>query len=138
MRVFLDTNVLVAALATRGLCADVLRHVLAAHELLTCDTVLAELRRALRGKLRLPEPLAEEAVDFVARQAECVPEPAPATRPSLDDPADRLILAAAAAGGAEVLVTGDAELLALGRHGALPLCSPRAFWDRARGGGASR
>lgn len=29
MRVFLDTNVLVSALATRGLCADVLRIVVA-------------------------------------------------------------------------------------------------------------
>ena len=33
VRVFLDTNVLVAAFATRGLCADVVRTVLAEHEL---------------------------------------------------------------------------------------------------------
>jgi hypothetical protein len=33
VRVCLDTNVLVAAFATRGLCADVLRTVIAEHEL---------------------------------------------------------------------------------------------------------
>jgi len=34
VKVFLDTNVLVSALATRGLCADLLRKVLTEHELL--------------------------------------------------------------------------------------------------------
>ena len=33
MRVFLDTNMLVAAFATRGLCEDVLRTTLSEHEL---------------------------------------------------------------------------------------------------------
>jgi len=33
MRVFLDTNVLVAAYATHGLCEDVFRVILAEHEL---------------------------------------------------------------------------------------------------------
>ena len=31
MKVFLDTNVLASAAATRGLCADVLREVFASH-----------------------------------------------------------------------------------------------------------
>ena len=47
MKVFLDTNVLVAAFATRGLCADVMRVVLAEHQLITGEVVLSELRRAL-------------------------------------------------------------------------------------------
>jgi hypothetical protein len=47
LRVFLDTNVLVAAFATRGLCADVLRLVLVHHELVTSAVVVAELQRAL-------------------------------------------------------------------------------------------
>jgi len=35
VRVFLDTNVLVAAVATRGLCADVFRSALASYELVS-------------------------------------------------------------------------------------------------------
>ena len=43
MRVMLDTNVLASAAATRGLCADVLRAVLAEHELVVReDAVLCE------------------------------------------------------------------------------------------------
>ncbi|MEW6755486.1 MAG: hypothetical protein AB1505_31590 [Candidatus Latescibacterota bacterium] len=51
MKVLLDTNVPVSAAATRGLCSDVLREVLANHELLLSDQILAALRRTLRAKL---------------------------------------------------------------------------------------
>ena len=47
MRVLLDTNVIVSAVTTRGLCADVFRTVLADHELVTCPKVLQEHRLAL-------------------------------------------------------------------------------------------
>ena len=52
MRVFLDTNVLVAAFATRGLCADVVRTVLAEHEFLISSTVIEELTLTLTQKIR--------------------------------------------------------------------------------------
>ena len=52
MKVFLDTNVLVSGFATRGLCADVIRLVLAEHELLTAEVVLDEVRRVLLRKIR--------------------------------------------------------------------------------------
>jgi hypothetical protein len=48
LRVFLDTNVLVAAFATRGLCADLLRVVLVRHELVVADVVLDGCRALKR------------------------------------------------------------------------------------------
>ena len=53
MKVFLDTNVLVAAFATRGLCADVLRTTLSEHELVLGEVVLTEFRLVLSSKLKL-------------------------------------------------------------------------------------
>ena len=47
MKVFLDTNVLVSGLATRGLCADVIRLVLAEHELIAGEVALKEVERVL-------------------------------------------------------------------------------------------
>jgi len=44
MRVFLDTNLLVSAVATRGLCADVLREVLLSHQLVISPPLLSELK----------------------------------------------------------------------------------------------
>ena len=60
MRVFLDTNVLVSAFATRGMCADVLRVVLAEHTLITSEVVLRELSRVLRTRIGMPSRLVEE------------------------------------------------------------------------------
>lgn len=54
MRVCLDTNVLVAAFATRGLCADVLRTVLAEHDLVIGEVIFEALRRTLATKLKVP------------------------------------------------------------------------------------
>lgn len=62
MRIFLDTNVLAGAAATRGLCADVLREVLSSHELLISEYVLTELRQVLTDKFRVTHDLIEEFV----------------------------------------------------------------------------
>ena len=131
MRVFLDTNVLVAAFATRGLCADVLRDVLAGHELVVGEVVLAELERALTRRLRLPATAVEAILQFL-REREAVPKPKePASLP-VRDPADRWILASALAARADVLVTGDRDLLDLPAQAPLHILDPRAFWQLAR------
>lgn len=57
MRGFLDTKVLVSAFATRGICADVLRVVLAEHTLITSEAVLRELSRVLRTRIGMPSRL---------------------------------------------------------------------------------
>ncbi|MEE8512377.1 MAG: hypothetical protein V3S36_07015, partial [Acidiferrobacterales bacterium] len=65
MRVFPDTGVLVAALATRGLCADLLRLVLVEHQLVTGRPVFRELRRVLVEQLRLPQATADQVMPFL-------------------------------------------------------------------------
>ena len=136
MRVFLDTNVLVAAFATRGLCADVFRLVLAEHELLVSATLIEELTRALTRKVRVPEQVVREIVAFLDASASFV-EGAPESPPVVvRDPDDAVILSEALAGGTDVLVTGDQDLLVLDRVGALRILDPRGFWDLVRRPGA--
>ena len=57
MRIFLDTNVLASAVATRGLCADVLREVLTRHDLIISNALLKELKRVLQKKFSVPSQL---------------------------------------------------------------------------------
>lgn len=135
MRICLDTNVLVAAFATRGLCADVLRTVLAEHDLVVGDVILAELRRTLITKLKLPVDRVE-AVEAVLAAVPVIPKPAHPSHLAIRDPADRWVLATAIVGHAEVLVTGDHDLLVVAAESPIPILEPRAFWDllRARGG----
>jgi uncharacterized protein len=131
VRVFLDTNVLVSALTTRGLASDVFRLVLSEHELLTGEVNLVEFRRVLKRKMRVPARLIEEA-ERLLREQTIIPRPAIALEIKLRDPDDKWVLASAVAGGSDVLVTGDKDLLDLGRAAPLPILTPRSFWESLR------
>ena len=131
MRVFLDTNVLVSAFATRGLCADVVRNVLAEHTLVTGEVVLRELRRVLRVRIKLPSRVVDSIEQFL-REHEVVPRPAKPAGVEVRDPDDRWILASALAATADVLVTGDRDLLDLGARAPLRIIDPRGFWALLR------
>ena len=105
MRVFPDTNVLYAALATRGLCADLLRALLAEHDIEIGAPVLVELRRNLVGKLRIPAERIEVAIGFIS-ELERAPSVPPAARlPARIDAADAGILECAARARVEIVVT---------------------------------
>jgi len=131
VRVFLDTNVLVSAFATRGLCADVMRHVLAEHELVVGEVVLRELRRVLRTKIKVPAAVVT-AIEGVLREHEVVPKPRSTPPLALRDASDRWVLASAIAGRADVLVTGDRDLLEIAAQSPVPIVDPRGFWTLQR------
>jgi putative PIN family toxin of toxin-antitoxin system len=131
VRVFLDTNVLASAFATRGLCADLLRHVLSEHVLLVGDVVLRELCKVLRVKLKLPVTTIE-AIEQYLRQYEVIPKPTAPSSVPVRDPDDRWVLASAIAAKADLLVTGDQDLLTLGSKAPLLIVDPRAFWTLLR------
>jgi putative PIN family toxin of toxin-antitoxin system len=128
LRVFLDTNVLVSAFATRGLCADVVRTVLVEHELLVGEVVLRELREVLIKRIRLPHRTIE-VIEELLREQVVIPNPRRPADIDVRDQTDRWILASAIEGGADVLVTGDHDLLELGRNAPLLIVDPRGFWS---------
>ncbi len=125
----LDTNVLVSGFATRGLCADVIRLVLAEHELMVGEIVLEEIRQVLRQTIRLPDPLIADILAFLENQTI---QPKPKTIPSirLRDEGDLLVLGSALAATTDVLITGDHDLLDVREqvHDML-ITDPRGFWN---------
>ena len=133
MRVFLDTNVLVSAFASRGLCAEVLELVLLDHDLILGQNVLREFEKALREKVKLPVVRTAEVVDFVLSEATQVIDKAEPAIVNVDA-ADALVLGEAISSHADLFVTGDAALLRLGVVGALQIVSPRQFWEVLRAG----
>ncbi len=129
MRVFLDTNVLVAAFAARGLCADVFRLAATDHELLVGAPVLVEMRRILETKLRMPASARNEVLQILRRFVQVPAANAPIAL-GINDPDDEWIVACAIAAAADVFVTGDKALLGLHRVQAMPIVSPREFWTQ--------
>jgi putative PIN family toxin of toxin-antitoxin system len=131
VRVFLDTNVLAAAFTTRGLCADVVRYVLAEHQLITGDVILGELHDVLAKRFKLPASTTKDILDLLRGQ-EVVAKPARAASTPIRDPDDAWVLASAIEGRCDVLVTGDRDLLDIASAAPLPILSPRGFWEFVR------
>ena len=139
LRVVLDTNVLLSGIAYP---ASVPGKILAAWrhgsvEVLLCAYILDELRRVLprlRQRHGLSSGEIEDLVDILSIQAEIV-EPLDGAEPELRDAADQpvlgALLAAGRGSGADYLITGDKDLLALVAR--YPIISPAQFWT-AHGG----
>lgn len=132
MRVFLDTNVIVAAVSTRGLCADILRETLARHDLVASEDLFIEIQRVLQDKLGVPAEIVNELIALLRENAH-LSVPAWALDLPIKDRADQSLASAAIEARADLFVTGDRELLDLKSLGETEIVSPRAFWERMRG-----
>lgn len=129
MKAFLDTNVLVSALATRGLCADLYERLLTEHEVVIAEPVVLEVLDILQRKFRASADLLVK-VESELRLLQVIP--AQLTAPSLpiQDAEDPWIIACALQARVDCFVTGDAELLGLGMVDNLPIVSPRICWEK--------
>ncbi len=129
MRLVLDCNVIIAAGLIAGTTRRVVETAVRDHTVIVCDEIIAEYRAvAMRPKFRKAWGVLDELISIVEAVGLSV-EPSP-LRVSLPDPADEVYLAAAIAGGAEALITGNTRHFA-GRCGDdLLLLTPRQFLDR--------
>jgi len=94
VRVFFDTNVLVSAFLARGLCADLLRLVLAEHTLVSSEVVISELREVLSRKGKLP--IAQiHAIETFLRDQPIAPRPEQTLELGLIDTDDEWVVASA-------------------------------------------
>ncbi len=131
MRVFLDTNVLVSALATRGLCADLYERLLTEHEVVIAEPVVAEVLDILQRKFKAGAELLVKVEDEL-RLLEIVPAQTSVPILPIKDLDDPWIVACALVAEIDFFVTGDTELLDLAEWQGLVIISPRTCWDRLR------
>jgi putative PIN family toxin of toxin-antitoxin system len=100
------------------------------HEWVISQFIIDELARKLKEKFNFPENEIAEIRESIVSSAETVTpiEVAPA---ACRDPNDSPILGTAVAARADLLITVDKDLLALGAHGGIPIIKPGGFWKRA-------
>ena len=132
MKVYFDTNVLISAFTARGLCADLMRAVLAEHELVTGEVNLRELHRVLIEKFHAPKSVVS-SVESQLRDHLVIPTPEVPSAIVIRDSDDAWVLATALVSGADMLVTGDQDLLEIAAAVPLPILTPRLAWEQLRG-----
>jgi putative PIN family toxin of toxin-antitoxin system len=131
VRVVLDTNVLLAGVATHGLCEALLELCFRDHVVVLSEHILSEFSQHYRGKFNATHEQTETVL-AVLRSHSHIVDPAALPPETFDDPDDIPVLATAQAGKAECLVTGDAALQAFGTFETVAILSPRAFYERLR------
>lgn len=127
MKVILDTNVIIAAFATRGLCSALFELCLDRFEVVLSEAILKETATHLKGKLKLPEAQCNMIDAYLRSNCSVsdIEEPDPS---ACRDKNDLHVLGLAQHVSADFIVTGDKDLLELIRYGDTEIVTPREFW----------
>lgn len=131
MRVVLDSNVLIAAFATRGLCDVIFEHCINEHEIIISDFILKEVRMNLRQKLKLPKNTVFKIESYLRSHCEIYKSPRLKEKVSRD-PDDDNILSLAVYSDSDLIITGDKDLLVSNSYKNIPIITPREFADLIR------
>ncbi len=129
MRVVLDTNVVASALLWGGTPERLIEAAGAGSlELFTSEALIAELTGIL-GRAKFAAKLTQKnlsAAEIVTRYREIAEtvDAKPIEEMTLRDPDDAAVLACALAAHAEAIVSGDADLHALGSYQGILVLSP--------------
>jgi putative PIN family toxin of toxin-antitoxin system len=131
MKIVLDTNVIVAAYATRGLAYSVFRLCLQKYELIISSIILEELESNFTKKLNMPPDEASMNLSFLRRTCG-IGEITAVDSSRCRDRNDLHILGLAENTKADMIITGDNDLLEIRSHKGISILSPRQFWEMER------
>jgi putative PIN family toxin of toxin-antitoxin system len=129
VRILLDTNVLFAAFLSHGVCSGLYEEALLHAEIIVSEEILSELGEKLVSKGKLTKTEAAEVIVAVRSDAVIVGAES-LGKPVCRDPDDDMVLGSALAGKADVIVTGDKDLLVLKTFRKIPIITPRECLSR--------
>lgn len=123
-----DTNVLIAAMITEGICSTLLRRARTGEVFLVSSPfILTEVRRILARKFRLSREEVAAALEPIREAISEIIDHEPKIGSICRDRDDDHVLACALAAKADYLVTGDTDLLDIKRFRRVRIVTPRDF-----------
>jgi uncharacterized protein len=128
VRVVFDTNVLLAAFLTEGLCSKLLSRARKSQfSLITCPFILGEVERNLKKKFSASTDQIKNVLNLITEAAYDRVEPSETISGVCRDKDDDHVLACALEAKADYLVTGDGDLLMLKKFHKTRIVTPREF-----------
>jgi putative PIN family toxin of toxin-antitoxin system len=128
VRAVFDTNVLIAAFLTEGLCSGLLiRARKQAFNLVLCDDIIREFEGILIKKFKLTSTDISEISAIVSEAASEILHKLNPIPNICRDPNDDMIIACAIDATADYIVTGDEDLLILKKYKDITIINPRNF-----------
>jgi putative PIN family toxin of toxin-antitoxin system len=140
LRVVLDTNVLVSSVLSKKGAPAVLMQAWSDRlfDLVISETIIAETKRVLSGhRLKQPYNISDDRivrlVELLRKNSILVPGSAAVAGAVPADPSDEMFIAAALDGNADVIVSGDKDLLEIESFRGVAIITPRQFLDQFQG-----
>jgi putative PIN family toxin of toxin-antitoxin system len=128
LRVLFDTNVLIAAFISEGVCAKLMRRARKRQfSLISSRVILEEFQDVLIRKFSATRKESQEALQVIMEAVEAVTQSEQAVTGVCRDPEDDRILGCASAGEADYLGAGDEGLLVMKQFKAIRIVTPREF-----------
>lgn len=126
MNLVLDTNVLIATFIAKGLCHTLVEHCLRIQTVIVSEFIFQELREKLTQKFKYSVEDAQSVKDLLRSWMRVV-EPVMLAVGICRDPEDDQVLGTAIAGNAACIITGDRDLLTLGKFKTVNILLSRDF-----------
>ena len=123
-----DSSVWVSALHFGGAPLEALDLATGQFQIALCQPILAEIHATLSGKFHWRAAAINEALAEYSNETTMI-QVAGAVQGLCRDPKDDMVIECALASGAEVIVTGDKDLLVVGSHDGIRILTPRQFLD---------
>ena len=132
MRVILDTNVILAAFAGRGLANALFELCLEKHEIIISEHILSEVQRNLQKKLKMPKDKIGIIIGYL-REFCILSDYKRLDKMTCRDKDDDKILGLSEVAKPNYIITGDKDLLSLEEFHSVPIITPREFWEISKG-----
>ena len=128
MKAVFDTNVLLAAFLTEGVCSKLLTRA-RKHQfnLITCPFILHEFERILTKKFSATKQEKETTLALITEATQDIVTPSETILGACRDKDDDNVLACAVEAAVDYLVTGDKDLLHLKVFRGIRIITPREF-----------
>lgn len=127
MKIIFDTNVIISSLIAKGVSYEVVKYAKKRHNVFISDFIIEEVKDKLKNKFNYSEQDIKKILSFLNTYFQYVGE-VRETEGICRDEEDDNILFAALKIKADVIITGDNDLLVLKRYKSTDIIKPSDFW----------